>query len=79
MPPHCMPKLDDGNYALSTAEGAQIAGMAPEHIFMGSKEDIAARLCRQLKAGQWVLVKGSRGMAMEDVVAALMTPTEATE
>jgi UDP-N-acetylmuramoyl-tripeptide--D-alanyl-D-alanine ligase len=68
-----------GNYARSTAEGAQTAGMDPEHIFMGSKEDIAARLCRQLKAGHWVLVKGSRGMAMEDVVAALMTPTEATE
>ena len=37
-------------------------------IFTGTKKEIADDLARWLKPGDWVLVKGSRGMAMEDIV-----------
>ena len=58
-----------GNYAQDVAAGAQRAGLPLERIFVGTKEAIAADLRKHLKSGDWLLVKGSRGMAMETVVA----------
>jgi len=38
----------------------------------GTKEEIAADLVEHLRPEDWLLVKGSRGMAMETVVKAVL-------
>jgi UDP-N-acetylmuramoyl-tripeptide--D-alanyl-D-alanine ligase len=60
-----------GPHANDTAAGARRAGMAGEDILVGSKEEIADDLNVHLQPGDWLLVKGSRGMAMETVVEAV--------
>jgi len=60
-----------GKFAEAVSDGAQSAGMAPARIFIGDKAAIAADLIARLSAGDWVLIKGSRGMAMETVVEAV--------
>jgi UDP-N-acetylmuramyl pentapeptide synthase len=45
--------------------------MADADIVTGSRAEIQAALLRELKAGDWVLVKGSRAMGMEAIVKAL--------
>lgn len=57
-----------GDFAASVARGAREAGMHSAAIVMGTKDDLLHALRRTLKPGDWVLVKGSRAMAMEDVV-----------
>jgi len=57
-----------GDYAPAVLQGATEAGMAPADAFTGSKEAIVQDLIARLETGDWVLVKGSRGMAMETVV-----------
>jgi UDP-N-acetylmuramoyl-tripeptide--D-alanyl-D-alanine ligase len=64
----------DGLYLLgkqaTTMRRAAIAhGMRPEQVTMGQDhKDIARQLQQQLKRGDWLLVKGSRGMKMETVL-----------
>ena len=60
-----------GNFSTAVLSGAGSGGMAQNDMFAGSKADIAADLIRRLEPGDWLLVKGSRGMAMETVVAAV--------
>jgi UDP-N-acetylmuramoyl-tripeptide--D-alanyl-D-alanine ligase len=60
-----------GQHAGSVMQGARSAGMSQKLLFSGSKREIVADLMRQLVAGDWVLVKGSRGSAMETVVEAI--------
>lgn len=60
-----------GPHAGDGAEGARTGGLGPEAVYAGSREAIAAELIRHLQPGDWVLVKGSRGMAMESVVEAI--------
>jgi UDP-N-acetylmuramoyl-tripeptide--D-alanyl-D-alanine ligase len=60
-----------GADAGALAEGAQSAGLQAEQVWVGDKDQIAADLIRRLKPGDWLLVKGSRGMAMETVVQAI--------
>jgi UDP-N-acetylmuramoyl-tripeptide--D-alanyl-D-alanine ligase len=60
-----------GEFADSVAAGAIEAGMNPQHIFCGTKDQIVEDLKAELKSGDWILVKGSRGSAMEDVVKGL--------
>jgi UDP-N-acetylmuramoyl-tripeptide--D-alanyl-D-alanine ligase len=57
-----------GRFAAALADGAAAAGMAPAHIFTGSRTELLKALTQRLRAGDWVLVKGSRGMAMETLV-----------
>ena len=45
--------------------------MHPERVITGTKAEISQALISVLRAGDWVLVKGSRGMKMEEVVQAL--------
>ena len=60
-----------GPHAAEVAAGAQEAGMPASDMQTGDKEAIADDLIGRLQTGDWVLVKGSRGMAMETVVAAV--------
>ena len=60
-----------GEFAESVAAGAKEGGMNPQHIFCGSKDQIVEELKSELKSGDWILVKGSRGSAMEEVVQAI--------
>lgn len=60
-----------GEFSGKIAEGAVGSGMDPAYIFTGSHEDIINDLTDRLKSGDWVLVKGSRGMKMEKIVLKL--------
>ncbi len=57
-----------GDNAPKVAEGASAAGMSPGRIFVGEKEEIIEDLKGWLRPGDWVLVKGSRGMRMERII-----------
>jgi UDP-N-acetylmuramyl pentapeptide synthase len=61
-----------GEYAEDVAKGALEEHMNPNDIFKGTREEIIDAVSDRLNAGDWVLVKGSRGMAMEKVVQALL-------
>jgi UDP-N-acetylmuramoyl-tripeptide--D-alanyl-D-alanine ligase len=62
-----------GAQALHLAQGAEAAGMDREKIAVaGNPEEIVAALARLISPGDWVLVKGSRGMRMERVIEGLM-------
>ncbi len=60
-----------GDFADAVREGAAQAGMAPERIMVGDIDMISSALTQWLTPGDWVLVKGSRGMRMERVITAL--------
>lgn len=60
-----------GTFATAVADGAMDRQMDGDRIFTGTKEAIIDRLNHQLQPGDLVLVKGSRGMAMEQVVEAI--------
>ncbi len=59
-----------------TRKGAIDNGLAQDKIFWGSREDITFQLAQILAPGQWVLVKGSRSMAMETVITQLAEKIE---
>jgi len=62
-----------GNFAENVAEGAISEGeMDSEYVVIGTKKEIIENLKKELKPDDWILVKGSRGMKMEDIVNALM-------
>ena len=69
-----------GDMANETAAGARSAGMDSQRIWIfHEKKDVAAWIegllaAGQLQAGDWLLVKGSRGMRLEVVVEQLMVP-----
>ncbi len=48
--------------------GAVEAGYPEDRILHGTKEEIAADLADRLASQQWLLLKGSRGMAMETLI-----------
>jgi UDP-N-acetylmuramoyl-tripeptide--D-alanyl-D-alanine ligase len=60
-----------GPNADSVSEGARSAGLAAERICTDGKDHLTADLIQHLKPGDWLLIKGSRGMAMETVVEAV--------
>lgn len=64
-----------GEAAGDYVAGARDAGLAEERVFIGeSHEELAERVLSLASPGDWVLVKGSRGMRMEKVVDALLAP-----
>jgi UDP-N-acetylmuramoyl-tripeptide--D-alanyl-D-alanine ligase len=60
-----------GPHAEDFAAGARAAGMPAQALMTGGVAEIAAALREWLRSGDWLLVKGSRGMKMERVIAAL--------
>ncbi len=60
-----------GGFAGTVAEGARCAGMDQRKIFVGSQDQIVEVLKGGLGPGDWVLVKGSRLAAMDNVVKML--------
>ena len=56
-----------GQYAFAVAKGAHAEGLKTERILIGTKTKIISALATQLQTDDWVLVKGSRAMAMETV------------
>ncbi len=62
-----------GEFADTVAEGAAGAGMDHRKITIGTKEQIVEALKERSGPGDWILVKGSRLMAMEKVVEGLKT------
>jgi UDP-N-acetylmuramoyl-tripeptide--D-alanyl-D-alanine ligase len=65
-----------GNFASALADGAMDRQMKAERIFCGTKEAIIQQLNHQLQDGDMILVKGSRGMTMEEVVEAIVSWAE---
>jgi UDP-N-acetylmuramoyl-tripeptide--D-alanyl-D-alanine ligase len=61
-----------GRFAAEVADGARAAQMPSARIFCGDKQAIVDQLCSYLQGGELILVKGSRGMAMEEVVEAIV-------
>ena len=61
-----------GPRARHIAEAALEAGMASQAVHVVEDNEAAVRLLRELvREGDVVLIKGSRSMAMEQIVAAL--------
>ncbi|MBN1254451.1 MAG: UDP-N-acetylmuramoyl-tripeptide--D-alanyl-D-alanine ligase [Deltaproteobacteria bacterium] len=61
-----------GQFASHVAHGAREAGMDPQAIVLGKNHhDVSIRLARTVKKGDWVLVKGSRNMNMEEIIKEL--------
>jgi UDP-N-acetylmuramoyl-tripeptide--D-alanyl-D-alanine ligase len=61
-----------GERAPDVRKGALRAGMKSDQLIVGeSHSDIGQRLRAHLKKGDWLLIKGSRGMKMETVLSEL--------
>jgi UDP-N-acetylmuramoyl-tripeptide--D-alanyl-D-alanine ligase len=60
-----------GDFSAEVAAGAAAAGMPAADIVTGSRAQIQAALLAELKPGDWVLVKGSRAMGMDQVAQAI--------
>lgn len=57
-----------GSFSQVIADGALAQGMDAGNIFIGSQAEIINDLQQYLRPDHWVLVKGSRGMALERTV-----------
>jgi UDP-N-acetylmuramoyl-tripeptide--D-alanyl-D-alanine ligase len=68
-----------GEFAAEVSAGAQDQGMQPTDTFEGTHDEIVEDLKNWLQPGDWLLVKGSRGMAMEKVVEGLKAWREKSE
>ena len=62
-----------GSFAAAVADGAMDRQMTADRIFCGTQAAIIEQLKHDLQSGDLILVKGSRGMAMETVVAAIVS------
>ena len=60
-----------GEFADQMISGARDEGLPAGSTMIGSRREIIADLIGWLRPGDWLLVKGSRGMAMEKVVEAI--------
>jgi UDP-N-acetylmuramoyl-tripeptide--D-alanyl-D-alanine ligase len=62
-----------GDFSGAVQRGALKAGMEPSRISIdGNPESVAAEVFSATGDGDWVLVKGSRGMKMEETIKAII-------
>lgn len=61
-----------GSYSDAVKKGALDGNMATDNIITGTHAEILEHLKTDLTAGDWVLVKGSRGMKMETIIQGLI-------
>ncbi|MCP4160356.1 MAG: hypothetical protein GY760_09805 [Deltaproteobacteria bacterium] len=61
-----------GTFAKSIIKGAVSNGLPDSDIFEGTKEEIIENLKEIVDRDDWLLVKGSRSMKMEEVTKAIM-------
>ena len=62
-----------GTHAAALVAGARDAGLAPDRaVAVATPDEAASRVAAWTAAGDWVLVKASRGMKLERAVAALV-------
>jgi UDP-N-acetylmuramoyl-tripeptide--D-alanyl-D-alanine ligase len=62
-----------GDFVRATAKGAMKRGMKSDQVIVDlNTEETAAQLKACMKTGDWVLVKGSRKMKMEEIVQAIL-------
>ena len=61
-----------GQFAQTVAMGAMDEDMDSRDIFTDTKEKILEDIKDRIGPGDWVLVKGSRGMTMETIVQGLL-------
>ncbi|MBU0972935.1 MAG: UDP-N-acetylmuramoyl-tripeptide--D-alanyl-D-alanine ligase, partial [Proteobacteria bacterium] len=62
-----------GEQVAHLRQGALEKGLSEDKIFWGSKQDIADHAVHLARKGDWILFKGSRGMAMETIIANMKT------
>ncbi len=68
-----------GEFARDVSEGARMAGLGENQVLVFErKEDVIAwlkqpGLIHELGQGDWLLVKGSRGMKLETIVEMIMS------
>jgi UDP-N-acetylmuramoyl-tripeptide--D-alanyl-D-alanine ligase len=61
-----------GKQATEVRKGALQHGLRPEQIFIGKDHaDLVRRLRERVRKGDWLLLKGSRGMRMETILGEL--------
>jgi len=60
-----------GVFGEQIASGARQAGMPGAKIKYADKASIGRMLIQRIQPGQWILVKGSRAMAMETIIQAI--------
>jgi UDP-N-acetylmuramoyl-tripeptide--D-alanyl-D-alanine ligase len=61
-----------GQFAPQVAEGARQGGMDPHNISIGKDHHaVGLMLAQTVKTGDWVLIKGSRIMRMEEIIREL--------
>ena len=68
-----------GRFSSVVQTGAAQNGFKIGDIFIGAKDEIFEDLTHWLRPGDWVLVKGSRGMSMENVVHRLVAWGKASD
>jgi len=69
-----------GEYASAVRDGAIAGGLHPDAIVIGSAlKELSDFLDASLTKGDWILVKGSRKMVMEQVAAHIRLRLESTE
>ena len=62
-----------GRFSRAVAAGAQKKGLSEEQIiFFDDPDDIADHIVSSLREGEWILIKGSRGMHMEAITKAIL-------
>jgi UDP-N-acetylmuramoyl-tripeptide--D-alanyl-D-alanine ligase len=61
-----------GEFAPQVAQGAEEAGMDPQAIYLEKDHrDVSLHLARMVNKGDWILIKGSRIMKMEEIIKEL--------
>jgi murE/murF fusion protein len=58
-----------GKQVVHLLAGALENGLSKDKIFWGTKQEIVRLVLQQAQKGDWILLKGSRGMAMETIIS----------